>query len=297
MTVPAGVICLGEALIDLIPPTNESLVTATALHAMPGGAPLNIAIHLKRSGHAPLFAGSLSSDGFGDRIRNLLGNEDIPYLPRGTVDAPTRLAIIDRREGYPPFRFYGDDPADSRLSVNDLDAIFQPQMQAIYAGSLMMIHQRSRSTQIEALQRAATGNLLIACDPNPRPAAWQTADAMNAAVELLLEFATLAKLSIDDARALGWPDEPEALLARVRNVSPATLVITDGPRGCWISDSVGELEHYTVTETPIVDATGAGDTFFAAIIAGMLSDGFVSRETALHACREGARIAGQQGAF
>ncbi len=297
MITPAGVICLGEALIDLSAPPDNTLVTASELHASPGGAPLNVAIHLKRTDHNPVFAGTLSNDAFGDRIRNLLVSEDIPSSPAEPVDAPTRLAVIDRREGKAPFRFYGDHPADTRLSIEHLELIFQPDVKAIYAGSLMMIDPDARATQIEALRRASARNLLVACDPNPRPAAWQSSGEMCSAVETMLGFASLVKLSTDDALVLGWPEDLEGLLSFVRTFSTATLVVTDGPRGCWISTPSDELVHYVVPEKPVVDATGAGDAFFAAIIAGMLEDGFISGETAQRACVTGARIAGQQGAF
>lgn len=297
MISPAGVICLGEALIDLSAPPGETLATSERLHATPGGAPLNIAVHLKRTGHNPVFAGTLSNDAFGDRIRELLASEGIPYSPSEPVEALTRLAVIDQREGNPPFRFYGDRPADSYLSIDNLDAIFESDAKAIYAGSLMMIDLNTRSTQTEALRRASARNMLVACDPNPRPAAWRSLDDMLSAVEAMLTYATLVKFSIDDARALGWPDGPEGLLQFVRTRSSATLVVTDGPRGCWISTSAGEMAHYVVPEVPVVDATGAGDAFFATIIAGMLEDGFISGETAQRACATGANVASRQGAL
>lgn len=297
MITPAGIICLGEALIDLTPPPEATLLNATSLNAMPGGAPLNVAVHLKRLGHRPLFAGTLSSDGFGERLRALMEQEGIPGMPEEPVDAPTRLAVIDGRDGRPPFRFYGDRPADTCLSTDHLDEAFSRGAEAIYAGSLMMIDENARETQRTALQRARAAGMLVACDPNPRPSAWPTQYTMVAVVEELLGYASLAKLSLDDARILDWPDQPDQLLERVCTIGAPTLVITDGPRGCWVSRPDGGLDHYAVPEVEVVDATGSGDAFFAAVIAGMLEHGTITGDAVLRACALGATVAGRHGAF
>ncbi len=110
------VVCLGEALIDLFPQRDHTLVDTDALSVRIGGAPLNVAIHLKRSGLDARFLGALSLDGFGDRIRALLQRENIDHQPIVPVNAPTRLAVIDHRDDKPPFRFYGDRPADTCLT-------------------------------------------------------------------------------------------------------------------------------------------------------------------------------------
>ncbi|MEZ4569114.1 MAG: hypothetical protein R2849_02045 [Thermomicrobiales bacterium] len=40
------VVCLGEALIDLVPPFGESARTTATLAVQPGSAPLNVSVGL-----------------------------------------------------------------------------------------------------------------------------------------------------------------------------------------------------------------------------------------------------------
>ena len=297
MTDKPRVVCLGEALIDLTPPSGKDLSSAASLSARVGGAPLNVAVHLKNCGAEPHFLGALSNDSFGDRIRGTLERKGIEYSPLKPVNAPTRLALIDTRADQPPFRFYGHRPADTRLSVRDVRRSIVDGVQALYVSSLMMIDKRSAAVQMEAVRAAvALGNVVIVSDPNPRLAAWRDTDALTLAVELLLAHSWLTKISLDDARALGWPEEPAELVAHLKQRTAGYAIVTDGARGCWL-DSPQGVEHFSVPEMNVVDSTGAGDAFFARIIANALRDWCITPETIFQAAHEGGLVSGKRGAF
>lgn len=291
------VICLGEALIDLTPVRGQDFSSASQVSARVGGAPLNVAVHLKRVGADPLFLGAISSDSFGDRIRSLLDSRGIAYRPQRPVDAPTRLAVIEDRDGQPPFRFYGNKPADTRLTLRDVRKQLKADAQALYVSSLMMLDRQAQRVQMEAIRLAnERGDVVVVSDPNPRPDAWADRDEMILATERLLAHSWITKVSLDDARALGWPDDPVELVAHLKQRTSGYAIITDGPRGCWLDSPTG-VEHFSIQETPVVDATGAGDAFFARIVANALRDWAITPETVLEAAHEGARVSGKRGAF
>lgn len=292
-----SVVCLGEALIDLTPRPGSSLLDTNELVVSVGGAPLNIAIHLKRAGVDARFLGGLSSDGFGDRIRALLDAEGVEFAPPTSTDAPTRLAVIDRRTGQPPFRFYGDRTADTCLTVADIDTVLRGNITALYVSSLLMTDRSSARVQERAIQKVrAQGNVLVFSDPNPRPSAWASKAAMVEATEWLLHSADVTKLSLDDAHVLGWPDTPVPLLTHLGLRTEGSVVITDGSNGSWFESSLG-LQHVPAPPVAELDPTGAGDAFFAAIIVGMLQHGHLNKEILRSASEAGARVAAQHGAL
>lgn len=298
MTRPVRVVCLGEALIDLFPSADVDPSGASMIESRVGGAPLNVAVHLKRAGTAPLFLGALSSDSFGDRIRAVLEGDEIDHSPTPPVDAPTRLAVIENRESQPPFRFYGHRPADTRLSLRDVRSTITPGIDALYVSSLMMIDRHARNVQLEAIEAASQlDGVVVIADPNPRPSAWPDVESMRQTTELLVSRSWISKLSLDDARALGWPDEPEELFGWFKARAFGKVIVTDGPNGCWMTTSDGEVRHYRVPESQTVDSTGAGDAFMARIIANAVRDGEIADETMYQAAGDGARVAGIQGAF
>src|SRR5690606_8165109 len=106
-----------------------------------------------------------------------------------TVDAPTRLAVIEDREGQPPFRFYGNKPADTRLTLRDVRKQLKQDVQALYVSSLMMLDRQAQRVQMEAIRLASErGDVVVVSDPNPRPAAWADRDEMILATERLLAY-------------------------------------------------------------------------------------------------------------
>lgn len=293
LTVSA--VCLGEALVDLTLPTGNSLIDTDELRVRIGGAPLNIAVHLKRTGVDARFLGALSSDGFGDRIRALLTKEGVQYWPATSVDAPTRLAVIDRRAGQPPFRFYGDRTADTRIEIADVETVLQGNVTALYVSSLLMADRSSARVQKTAIQHARTnGDVLVFSDPNPRPSAWPSRGALVNATEWLLRHSHVTKFSLDDARALAWPHDPESLVAHLRHRTSGTIVVTDGSNGSWFESTRG-LQHVPAFPVEELDPTGAGDAFFAAVIAGMLRDRQLTAELLRSASDAGARVAALHG--
>ena len=291
------VICLGEALIDLVPPPSLSPRTADFLTVQPGGAPLNIAIGLARLGTDSLLLGCLSSDGFGQRLADLLTAEGVPRVPTTPVEQSTRLAVVDHLNPASPFRFYGDATADTMLSADDVEAAFDAiSVEGLYVGSLMMTDPRSRTVQEFALDEAARRSIPVFSDPNPRPAAWPVRADMGAATELLLSRSAIAKLSLDDALALGWPDRSEALLRWCRRRFPAQMFVTGGPAGCWTLLD-GAVVHASAPLLDTIDPTGAGDASFAALIARYLATGTLGETELRYAAAAGALATQKRGAI
>lgn len=291
------VVCLGEGLIDLVPPTGVSPGDATSLAVQPGGAPLNVCAGLARLGCESLFLGCLSEDTFGRRLSRLIAEEGVERIPDGFVANQTRLAVVDQTNTSAPFRFYGNDPADSRLSTRDVDEAFSvARISGLYAGSLMMTNASGLAVQQYALDRARERGFPVYSDPNPRPAAWPSHEAMVDATTYLLSRSTLAKLSLDDARTLGWPDRPEELISWCEDRFSTNVFVTGGADGCWaqIDDAV---EHVQAVEITPVDPTGAGDASFAALIAQVQKDNALAVEHLRYAAAAGALTTLTRGAI
>jgi len=288
-------VTLGEALIDLAPAGGGPLQSAETLTLQPGGAPFNVAIGLRRLGERVRFAGALSDDPFGQRLMEQLTAEGIEHVPAQPVAAPTRLALVDHSPGGAGFRFYGERPADARITRADVELALSPGASGLYVSSLMLLDTRAGEVQQHAVQLATTRGLPIFTDPNPRPPAWANGSLMRAAVIWLLGQATLAKLSLDDARGLGWPAEPLTLLRFAAERFPTQLVVTDGPNGCWtvIDGRVIQQQGFAVE---LVDPTGSGDAFFAALIRRHLANGRLSPADLRFAAAAGALAASSLGA-
>lgn len=287
---------LGEALIDLIPPSNADPRNASALTIQPGGAPLNVAIALRRLGVPVMFVGSISTDAFGDRLSDLLVVEGIKRIPVGRADAQTRLAVVDHSApSDASFRFYGRDTADTILSRQDVDDVFSSELSGLYVTSLLLGSKPAADAQSYAIERAIARGLPVFTDPNPRPPAWNDRADMVNAVRSQLANSHYAKLSLLDTHALGWDASPDELIGTLEADTPAQIIVTDGERGCW-AQLDGEIVHVEAPRVTPVDPTGAGDAFFGALIASVLADGRLTIGGLQKASAAGALATTVQGA-
>lgn len=76
-------------------------------------------------------------------------------------------------------------------------------------------------------------------------------------------------------------EEPEAYIARFHEMGPKTVVLTMGADGVLLSEE-GTITHIPARPVEVVDATGAGDAFWAGFLVALL-DGNSLRRCALFA--------------
>ncbi len=282
------IVCIGEALIDLVVDSHDGLKSGSFVEIQAGGAPLNVAIGLSRLGVPSGFLGALSSDAFGDLLSRLFDAEDIVRIPTERVCASTRLAVIDHSNDYAPFRFYGSDTSDTRLTRDHVDAALRgAEVTGIYMGSLPFSDPNSCQVAEYAVELAVRSGVPVFTDPNPRPAVWTSQDQMVDTTAFLLRNSTLAKISLDDAVVLGWPTEPVDVLRHCRECYGATVIVTGGARGCW-AEIDGAVAHVRPPEIEPVDPTGAGDASFAAAISRFVDNGFLTATDVQFAATAGA---------
>jgi sugar/nucleoside kinase (ribokinase family) len=159
-------------------------------------------------------------------------------------------------------------------------------------GRLQLSHRRSDPLPVEAIPEAwrSSRGWLLAPVAAELPDAWAAAPPEDAIVAVgwqgllrdlvpgepvrrvapgpgpIIDRADLASISRDDVD-LATP--VEELVGFLRD--GATLVVTQGDRGGIVAEMVGgrpRLRHYpAVPSATIVDPTGAGDTFLAALVA------------------------------
>ncbi|MGC4805993.1 carbohydrate kinase family protein [Micromonospora sp. DT233] len=263
-------VVLGEALVDL---SDAECDGRPVFRQAIGGGPLNVAVGVARLGGRAQFVGSLGDDALADRIRVFLGDAGVGLDGAVTVPAATALAVATHSGAEPDFRFYGEPPSYGLLTADDLDVDLVTGADVLYCGSIMLL----RPTALAAARRAwsAAGGLRV-FDPNVRPRLLDSPAALADLRETVAHFAAsahLVKLSSADAELL-YPGEPvEAVAAHLREVGAATVVVTLGPAGALVATAAADLVRVPAPQVRAVDATGAGDSVMAALIAELLLDG------------------------
>lgn len=297
MSPARSVLCIGEVLIDIIVSDGStSLIDATSFVARPGGAPANVAVALARLGQPAAFCGAVGDDPFGQRLQNVLRANDVDIDHLAVIpDESTTLAFAWKNErGDGEFRILR--LADTELSPEIVDAAGIADRAAIIVGSVVLTAPGSRAAIYRAVDVARAAGVPVCFDVNIRPALWHSRQEAMDACQPVLDAAAMIKLSLDDSAFLFGLDDPDAVFALEMAGDPIRLV-TDGARGAWFRSRHGFVEHVAAFPVDLVEPTGAGDAFTAAIVSRFLETGrspdrsdveFASAAGAITATRVGA---------
>ena len=256
------ILCVGEALIDLLATPADSWEAIDQFTPRIGGAPANASVAIQRLGGSAAFLGCIANDDPGIWIRERLDAENVDMSRAISVSrAQTRLALVTGPSDNRDFVFYGHPAADTVLSPENIEQIELDRAAAIMVGSLLLLSEPSCSAMFRLLDLARQRKIPIIFDPNPRVKSWPDPDQAR---ELLLPFirsARLLKLGMDEPAVLGMsPDE-------IRSQQPdgSVFVLTDGANGCWYWYGEVDSRRIPAPQVQSVDSTGAGDCFTAAL--------------------------------
>ncbi|MEZ5089637.1 MAG: PfkB family carbohydrate kinase [Micropruina sp.] len=124
--------------------------------------------------------------------------------------------------------------------------------------------------------RAIRDRATISYDPNIRPALMVSPEAVVGRVEDIVSLSDLVKVSDEDLEWL-YPGEPvEDIMRRWIKAGPSMVVVTRGPWGAYalLADN-RDMLHIDQMNVTVGDTVGAGDSFMAGLIAGLLKSGLL----------------------
>ena len=299
------IVALGEVVADIYRDEGASQIELP-FTARPGGAPANVAVATARLGEEAAFVGSVGEDLFGDFILRALEAEGVDTTAVRRCEPPTRtsLAFVEISEGGDrSFTFYRSDPAaDELLSPEDIPKELLSGASFVNFGSNPLIKDPSRSAIQEAVKLARDLEVPVAFDVNFREHLWPSVEAARETVDPLFDLSTVVKLGDDElSPLLGVEDVEEAAEILIGRGIPLVL-ISRGAEGAFYAtrEFGGSVPAF---EVEVVDATGAGDAFFAAALVhlsgdpGHLSDEERVREATVRGSAAGALACTGYGAM
>ena len=292
MTLDA--VCFGEALVDLLPDRRGRLRDCEAFQAHSGGAPANVAVGLARLGLGTGFVGVVGDDEFGHLLARKLAAERVEAALRFTPEAKTGVwfVALDASGDRSFFTPAGSDSADKLIDERDVARI--PQARIFHCGSSSHIRPAAQQALRSAVRAARRRGMLVSFDPNVRAHLWRDLRDLRSLCEDVLPLCDVVKLSEDELEACLGLREPGAALDRLAALGVKLACVTAGARGASARRG-DEVVQVPAPEVEVVDTTGAGDGFVAALLA---SDPLASplEETLRFACAVGSRVCTRFGA-
>lgn len=269
----------GEALFDVFTATGNGPSNRLTLEAVAGGSPFNVAVGLSRLGVPVALLGGISSDSFGERLRQILREEGVVDSYLVPFEAPTTLAMVALgADGSPRYSFRGEGCADRLLEEAHLKPL-DDDICAIHVGSYSLVVPPIADT-LQTLVARESHRRLISMDPNVRLNVEPSLPRWRERVGAFAKHAHLIKVSDEDL-ALLYPGEvPECIAQGWLKDRCELVLLTRGSAGAQLFSRRHGLLRAAARPTAVRDTVGAGDTFQAALLS-YLHEQHVSTATAL----------------
>jgi fructokinase len=280
--MPTGeVLCVGELLWDSLP-----------AGLFLGGAPFNVACHLRVAGVPSAIVSRVGRDRLGDEALRRAARYGVAVdLVQVDETRPTGfvVATIDQ-DGNARYEIV-DDVAWDALEATEALVRRAAEARAIVFGTLAQRHDATR----QAIEQLWSSRGLMVFDVNLRPP-YEDRDVIRRS----LERADVVKVDAFELERLaalfGLPLGAREFAGAVcRSYSCSAVVVTRGRDGAAMLRD-GEWTEHPGFEVEVRDTVGSGDAFLATLIEGLLAE----RDSGAileRANRAGADVASQVGAL
>ena len=262
-SAPGRTLVIGESLIDVLRAADGSVTRHV------GGSPLNVAVGLSRLEHPVALATHFGRDEDGAAIGAHASEAGVELVPGCDRAARTTVATATLDEqGRAEYSF------DITWEVPELP----DRTGHLHAGSLGAL---LRPGGVDVLAAMDCGRPIgtVSYDPNIRPALAGDRETTLEEVERRVAVSDVVKASDDDLEWLaGRSLDTEELAERLRgwrDLGPSLLVCTRGPKGALALLPSGRVVEVPGLAVDVGDTVGAGDSFMAGLLSGLLDAGLV----------------------
>ncbi|MBI5802304.1 MAG: carbohydrate kinase [Verrucomicrobia bacterium] len=280
------ILSCGEVLWDLFPDGVRF-----------GGAPANFACHAAILGGAVTMLSAVGNDERGDEAISILKGFGInSSLVQRIADAQTgSVSVSLDAAGKPSFKIHADSAWDHIAWTEALEERIAG-VNAIYFGTLGLRGATSRATMQRALGIAKAHGIVRVLDVNLRRPFYDAS-----LIRESIARASVLKLSDDELSAiiLACCVTPETmpedtLRALLTQFGLDLVVMTRGAHGALLVTADATVDQPGIL-TDVVDTVGAGDSFTAALVLGLLR-GEPYPTVLRQACEVAASVCSRSGA-
>lgn len=289
---PKPLLCLGEALVDLICERPvEDLAEADAFVPHFGGVVANVAVLAARAGARVALAGGAGADPWGRWLFERLADAGVELTWfRLIEELATPLALVSVNEqGEPTYTIYGELPGTLTEALGGSVEQAVAGAGALFLGSNTLVGAAEREVTMQVREVALEAGIPVVFDPNVRLHRWRSRADAAASANACVPRALLVRLNAAEARLLTGEDDLERAAVALLKAGARNVVITLGADGAILRGRF----RADVAPAParVVSTVGAGDVFTATLLARLAATGWY--EPAIAAgLREAVQAAG-----
>ncbi|MDB5146656.1 MAG: Fructokinase [Mucilaginibacter sp.] len=274
-----SILCFGEVLWDAF---GEEKVA--------GGATMNVAFHLAQQGAKVAFASSVGTDVSGVELADFLKDNGLySELIQHDGTLPTCEVTVQLNEQQQATYIIPQPVTWDNIKPQQVLTECAKNAAAIVFGSLVCREDTTRDILLDLLNE--TPGLKI-FDVNLRPPHYtlQTIQTLAAKADVVKMNEEEADLLINDING----DLKDKMTAFLKKYNAQTICVTRGAHGAIVWHD-GEFYEHPGFKVKVADTVGAGDSFLATFIVGLLNK-LPMQQVLERACAVGAYVTSKRGA-
>jgi sugar/nucleoside kinase (ribokinase family) len=265
---------MGEILVEIMRPKAEMQLydVGEFLGPYPSGAPAIFIDTAARLGHSAAIIGGVGADDFGKCLLQRFKADGVDCSHIISVEGiSTAVAFVTYfKDGSRKFIYHiGNTPAAMAKSP-DISEIKNPKYFHIMGCSLMT-NDNFYKEIVKTMEKFITKGAKVSFDPNIREELLRKRD-ISEIVEPVTRNCSVLLPGVDELLLLTREKTIGAAVDKVLNNGVTEIIaLKQGKKGCTVYTKEGNFSLGVYTVVP-VDPTGAGDSFDAAFLCGLLEN-------------------------
>lgn len=227
---------------------------------VPGGSAANTIVALSRLGVAVGFVGIAGTDEEGELILEEFRKEGVETqirIEEGYTGAA--IGFVDAQGERALYIYPG---VNDRLCMEDTDWDYINNARFLHTSSF--VNKAQLEMQRELAKRVKSK---LSFSPGMLCFKYKLEDLIE-----VIERSAVVFLSLDELTSLVQGENYEKGAGILLNRGAEIVCVTLGERGCYVTNAAGESHVIAAYPTDIVDTTGAGDSFAAGFLYGLLHE-------------------------
>jgi sugar/nucleoside kinase (ribokinase family) len=265
------VLCVGQLAADILvrPVDNldfgDDTQRVEVIEISNGGDSLNVAIGLQKLGHRVGFAGKIGDDFQGDFLTRVIDQAGIDRrgLSRAANVTTCTVLVVINSTGERTFFYLGG--ANDQFALKDINRSLLDEAAVVHVGGTYLLPQFDGDGATRLFREAQSTGKLTSMDVT-----WDTQGRWRETIEPCFPYLSYFLPSYKEAAKITDRQKPEDMAELLHDWGVQNVVIKLGAEGCYVKPAGAKGFSVQAFRTAVVDTTGAGDSFVAGFLAGVL---------------------------
>jgi sugar/nucleoside kinase (ribokinase family) len=263
------VLCLGEALVDLIGRRpGDRLAEVAPFSAHPGGVAANVSVIAARAGAPVALAGGAGDDPWGRWLRDHLAAEGVGLAHFSLVSGlDTALAFVAvDADGEPTYSLRGETTGAVMTTLEGHVETAVAGAAALLITTNTLVGGPERAVTMRAREAALAARRPVIVDANLRLGRWPSATEAIDCARAVVSGALLVRANAEEVALITGERSPERAAAALHAAGAELVVITLGRHGALLRGGA-RADVPGVNAARVVNTAGAGDALTGTLLA------------------------------